>query len=138
MSQDVQVILYNELAIPLLQVHLAAKAVRALFTGLLICSAMVMSLAVPAETCGFGSSLGPQLQTLQTSRSSRRPRKLYDPELNKFLVSHRDGSVNDEETEGHLGNLTLVYSGEMPMEWLEAPHRIRSVSETVGETPCFC
>ncbi|CAK9005371.1 unnamed protein product [Durusdinium trenchii] len=49
--------------------------------------------------------------------------KLYDPELNKFLVSHRDGSVNDEETEGHLGNLTLVYSGEMPMEWLEVWRR---------------
>eukprot|EP00913_Durusdinium_trenchii_P019405 g18243.t1 len=51
-------------------------------------------------------------------------RKLYDPELNKFLVSHRDGSVNDEETEGHLGNLTLVYSGEMPMEWLEVKGRL--------------
>eukprot|EP00438_Fugacium_kawagutii_P028082 Skav223931 [mRNA] locus=scaffold2593:496937:497191:+ [translate_table: standard] len=30
-------------------------------------------------------------------------RQIYDPTLKQFLVSHRNGVVNDEDTEGRLG-----------------------------------
>ncbi|CAJ1376212.1 unnamed protein product [Effrenium voratum] len=52
--------------------------------------------------------------------------ELYDLEDAQFLVSHRSGLVNDEKTEGEFGNLSLLYSGAMPSEWLEVRGRLPS------------
>ncbi|CAE7360638.1 SAMS2 [Symbiodinium natans] len=52
--------------------------------------------------------------------------ELYDAGPDKFLVSHRDGIVNDEQTEGQFGNLALLYSGTAAGEWLEVRGRFPS------------
>ncbi|CAE7362910.1 METK3, partial [Symbiodinium sp. CCMP2456] len=53
--------------------------------------------------------------------------ELYDPGPDTFLVSHQDGVVNDEKTEGQFGNLALVYSGAaVAAEWLDVRGRFPS------------
>ena len=62
------------------------------------------------------------------------PRELYDPELDEFLVSHRKGMVNDEDTEGRCGvGVSWVKVGWL-VGWLDGFTSPRLLVAIVKET----